>query len=277
VGEALVRVRVRAGVLLISAVLLLPLAACTGSRRDATALPTTPAGTGATTGDDERVERATQPPTTKPTTPAPKPIRSSNPKPVSPCLRPGSGSFRVAPGGHPPVGKSGRLYRYQVMVQDGVGPTPAGFAAAVDATLGGARGWTNKGVRFQRVSSGSCDFVVELATAATSEKICAGYGLHTGGEVSCRGGKEVVINLDRWLHADPEPAWSGHLSTYRDLVVNHEVGHFLGYHHMSCPGSGKPLPVMATPYTTGLRGCAVNGWPYSPGGAFLSGPAQPGN
>jgi hypothetical protein len=175
------------------------------------------------------------------------------------------------------VGKSGRLYRYQVMVQDGVGPTPAGFAAAVDATLGGARGWTNKGVRFQRVSSGSCDFVVELATAATSEKICAGYGLHTGGEVSCRGGKEVVINLDRWLHADPEPAWSGHLSTYRDLVVNHEVGHFLGYHHMSCPGSGKPLPVMATPYTTGLRGCAVNGWPYSPGGAFLSGPAQPGN
>ena len=131
--------RVRAGMLLISAVLLLPLAACAGSRRDATALPP-PAAPSTTPGDVERVERASQPPTPKPTTPAPKPTRSSNPKPVSPCLRPGSGTFRVAPGGHAPVGKSGRLYRYQVLVQDGISATPAGFAAAVDATLGGSRG-----------------------------------------------------------------------------------------------------------------------------------------
>jgi hypothetical protein len=148
----------------------------------------------------------------------------------------------------------------------------------VDSILGGKLGWTDSGTRrFQRVSSGSCDFVVELATASTSAKICAGYGLYTEGKVSCRGGKEVVINLDRWTTGDPDPAWTGHIDVYHDLVVSHEVGHFLGYHHMKCPSPGSLLPVMATPYTTGLQGCVINGWPFDSTNTFVSGPPQPGN
>lgn len=184
----------------------------------------------------------------------------------------------MASGGSPVFGRAGHLYRYEVQVESGIGQSVSAFAQSVDATLGGTLGWTDSGTRrFQRVSGGTCDFVVELASVPTSTLICAQYGLDTAGEVSCRGGKEVVINLERWLNGDPEPEWTGHIDVYQHLVVNHEVGHFLGYHHMKCPGTGMALPVMATPYTTGLQGCAINGWPYAEDGTFISGPNQPGN
>ena len=173
------------------------------------------------------------------------------------------------------VGRAGHLYHYEVQVQNGIGVTPDEFAAAVESTLGNKLGWTDSGTRrFQRVSGGTCDFVVELATASTSQQECTVYGLHTGGHVSCRGGKEVIINLDRWNTGDPAPEWDGHLDVYRNLVVDHEVGHFLGYHHMACNAPGAPLPVMATPYNTGLQGCVINGLPFDADNKFISGPPE---
>ena len=213
-----------------------------------------------------------------PPAPSKSPKPSASPKPSTSsaqCVKPKHGTYTVAPGSSPIVGKAGRLYHYEVQVQNGIGVTPAAFAAAVDATLGNALGWTDSGTRrFARVSGGTCDFVVELATASTSEQECAVYGLQTGGHVSCRGGKEVIINLDRWNTGDPDPAWDGHLDVYRDLVVDHEVGHFLGYHHMACNAPGDPLPVMATPYNTGLQGCVINGFPFDSSNKFISGPPE---
>jgi hypothetical protein len=45
-----------------------------------------------------------------------------------------------------------------------------------------------------------------------------------------------VINETRWLQATP--LWrreGGTLRGYRDLVVNHETGHWLGLGHRGCP------------------------------------------
>jgi hypothetical protein len=271
----------------VSAVLILALAGCAKTGASASPAEIAPLGVGAVGAVAIPSSLPSTSPSVKPSV-TPKPSPSVTPKPshspspshsakpsVTQCVTPKHGSFTVASGGSAVAGKAGHLYHYEVQVEDGIGQSASAFAKAVDGTLAGKLGWTDSGTRkFQRVSHGSCDFVVELASAKTSEKICAGYGVDTEGTVSCRGGREVVINVDRWMNGDPEAPWTGHLDVYRHLVVDHEVGHFLGYNHMKCPGAGKPLPVMATPYTTGLNGCVINGWPYTADGTFISGPAQ---
>jgi hypothetical protein len=171
----------------------------------------------------------------------------------------GDGTFQPAPGGSEPVG-AGRLLRYRVEVENGVHQDPVEFARWVDRVLADQRGWTARGRwAFQRTGSGPIDFVVRLASPDTVDEICGKYGVKTDGEVSCRGAENVVINLRRWLLAIP--SYNGDLTMYRHTVVNHEVGHFLGFEHLPCPGAGQPMPVMGTPYF-GLHGCRPNGWPY---------------
>ena len=53
------------------------------------------------------------------------------------------------------------------------------------------------------------------------------------------------INQVRWK--DASPSWNGagkSLRDYRNLVVNHETGHWLGHGHLGCPGPGRLAPVM---------------------------------
>jgi hypothetical protein len=184
----------------------------------------------------------------------------------------GSGQFVLAGGASPRVG-SGRVYRYRVVVELGSPVSPADFAAAVDVILSDPRSWiASRRWGFQRVSMGSSDFTVHLATPATTDVLCSRVGVtETGGEVSCRGGRTVVINLKRWLLA--VPWYADAIEAYRQMVVNHEVGHFLGWGHMGCPGAGRPAPVMQQ-QTLGLQTCARNPWPYPDGRTFVTGPAK---
>ncbi len=182
----------------------------------------------------------------------------------------GPGTYDIAPGGSAPVG-TGRIYRYLVKVEQNSGVDPAGFAAAVEETLAEPRGWTaSRRWGFQRVSSGASDFTIHLATPGSTDRLCDSVGVETNGEVSCRGGRTVVINLKRWQLA--VPWYADALPDYRDMVVNHEVGHFLGHGHAGCAGAGKPASVMQT-QTLGLRECVRNPWPYPDGQTFVTGTA----
>lgn len=171
----------------------------------------------------------------------------------------GTGSWQPAGGGSKLVG-SGRKLRYRVEVEGGIDQDPAQFARWVDRILADPRGWSADGRwAFQRQAGGPSDFVVRLASPDTVDEVCGRYGLDTNGEVSCRGGEDVVINLRRWLLAIP--AFDGDVDMYRHAVVNHEVGHFLGFQHDTCPGAGRAAPVMQTMYF-GMDGCRPNGWPF---------------
>src|SRR5689334_5994574 len=67
---------------------------------------------------------------------------------VSPVTSPeqGTGRWSVCPDGGPVAGTAGRLLRYRVAVEDGIGGvTAADFAARVAEVLGDARGWTGTG------------------------------------------------------------------------------------------------------------------------------------
>jgi hypothetical protein len=166
--------------------------------------------------------------------------------------------FVVAPGGSEPVGQ-GTLRTYTVEVEEGIPFDVAAFAGLVDEILADARGWTATGdVALQHVGpEGAPDLRVRLATPATTDLHCA--PLDTHGDLSCRNGADVMINLVRWL--DGAPASGMPLAEYRQYVISHEVGHALGHDHVGCPGPGQLAPVMLQ-QTLGLDGCLPNPWPH---------------
>jgi hypothetical protein len=174
----------------------------------------------------------------------------------------GAGTVSIVDGGSDVYG-TGPLRRFVVEVEDGIDVDGAGFAEAVEETLGDPRSWGNGGqMSFQRVgadaaAAGEYEFRVSLVSPGSMETYCPGVG--TGGYTSCRYGERAVINLARWATAVPD--YEGDVATYREYVVNHEVGHALGNGHEPCPGAGQLAPVMQQ-QTLGLKGCTKNAWPY---------------
>ncbi|WP_207400901.1 DUF3152 domain-containing protein [Actinomadura roseirufa] len=182
----------------------------------------------------------------------------------------GTGKFIRSQSAGRTVGR-GKLMRYMVEVEGGLKQSPTAFTRSVDKILADPRGWTAGGRwAFRRVDSGSYDFVVRLASPGTVDKICGRYGMTTEGEVNCSAGKQVVVNLKRWLLLTSY--YKGQPDNYHALTINHEVGHRLGFGHMTCPGPGRPAPVMQQ-QIFGLKGCKINGWPFDSRRRFLSGPA----
>ena len=146
-----------------------------------------------------------------------------------------------------------RVFTYDVATRGTVGPEAAGFAAEVAATYADPRGWLRSHRRFARVATGG-DFTVVLAQASlvpTWSRSCSAL-------YSCRVGRNVILNADRWRSG--ARAFPGSLAQYRQMVLNHETGHWLGLGHASCPGRGRPAPVMQQ-QSKGMQGCAPNAWP----------------
>lgn len=197
-------------------------------------------------------------------TPPPPPSPSASPSPTATPVKPSpapvsrpTGRLLVVPGTGPVYG-SGPLQRYFVEVEQGLTESPQAFAAAVERTLADRRSWGRGGVMsFQRVSSGSVDFRVVLASPRTVDRYCA--PLNTNSYTSCYMGGRAVVNLTRWQRA--VPWYANDLATYRQYVINHEVGHALGRGHVDCPRPGALAPVMQQ-QTLGMQGCQRNAWPY---------------
>lgn len=145
---------------------------------------------------------------------------------------------------------------YDVTTKGVVNASLAEFRAQANATLNDSRGWSQMGVSFQEVTTGGM-FTLVLSEASQVPSFSSGCG----SEYSCRVGRYVIINQDRWQTATP--SWNnagGSLRDYRHMVVNHETGHWLGHGHSSCSGAGQPAQVMQQ-QSIDLQGCAFNPWP----------------
>ncbi|MEV5938551.1 DUF3152 domain-containing protein [Streptomyces sp. NPDC051994] len=184
----------------------------------------------------------------------------------------GPGTFTTARASGQIVGMAGPLRRYAVQVEDGVDVSAKDAALDVQKILADPRSWAAHGKgRFQLVADGA-DVVIKIATPKTTDKLCASNG-DTGGELNCEVTGGVIVNLKRWVTGSPQ--YDGPPAEYRHLIINHEIGHMIGYHqHMACPGAGKLAPVMMQ-QIKGLNGCKSNAWPYTSDGTFISGPSVP--
>ncbi|MFF4501996.1 DUF3152 domain-containing protein [Streptomyces sp. NPDC001401] len=185
--------------------------------------------------------------------------------PLSATLK-GSGKFDAVPGFDKAPG-TGRKYTYRVDVEQGLGLDGELFAQAVQKTLNDKRSWAHNGARtFERVYTGKPDFVITLASPGTTAKWCAKSGLDTTEDnVSCDSAatERVMINAYRW--AQGSKTYGDQIHAYRQMLINHEVGHRLGYSHVTCTKNGQLAPVMQqqTKFLdhNGIH-CLPNPWPY---------------
>ncbi|MCM2389052.1 DUF3152 domain-containing protein [Streptomyces sp. CWNU-1] len=191
------------------------------------------------------------------------------PFPIDPELTAG-GTFEAVPGFDKAPGK-GRKIRYQVDIEKGLGMDGLLFATAVQKTLNDERSWAHKGaMTFERISSGEPDFIITLASPGTTDVWCAKSDLDTSIEkVSCDSAStdRVMINAFRWAQGSdtygPQAMYA-----YRQMLINHEVGHRLGHGHVNCSTKGALAPVMQQ-QTKSLKikgiTCRPNPWAHPEG------------
>ncbi|MGP4050745.1 DUF3152 domain-containing protein [Streptomyces sp. 2A115] len=178
----------------------------------------------------------------------------------------GPGEF-VAVAGFDKAPGTGRKYTYRVDVEKDLGLDGELFAQAVQKTLNDDRSWAHDGGRtFERVSSGKPDFVITLASPGTTAFWCAKSGLDTTEDnVSCDSAAtdRVMINAYRW--AQGAETYGDKMYAYRQMLINHEIGHRIGFNHVTCSTDGALAPVMQqqTKFLEydGIR-CRANPWPF---------------
>ncbi|WP_234430695.1 DUF3152 domain-containing protein [Streptomyces sp. NRRL F-4489] len=171
-------------------------------------------------------------------------------------------------GGDAPAPGHGKVKRYRVDIEEGLPLDGELFAEAVHKTLNDDRSWAHGGRRtFQRVASGDADFVITLASPGTTAKWCAKSGLDTTEDnVSCDSAatERVMINAYRWAQG-AQTYGPDKMFAYRQMLINHEVGHRLGHNHEICSRQGALAPVMMQQtkfLTTDGVTCRPNSWPY---------------
>lgn len=173
----------------------------------------------------------------------------------------GSGNFVIAGGSNELVGQSPavRPQRYRVEVEEGLPFDVDESAAFIDEVLADSRSWSGQGRhQFQRVSDDSYDFRILIASPNTVDELCA--PLNTLGIVSCGTAGRATLNALRW--GVGVEYYGDDLENYRRYLVNHEVGHLLGYSHETCPATGAPAPVMQQQSLVAQSRCTPNPWPY---------------
>ncbi|MFC8940244.1 DUF3152 domain-containing protein [Streptomyces griseoincarnatus] len=184
------------------------------------------------------------------------------------ATRAGTGTFYAVKGIDKAPGK-GRKVTYRVDVERGLDLDGALFAEAVHRTLNDRRSWAHDGLAFERIETGVAEFVITLASPETTADWCAKSGLDTTQDnVSCDSAatERVMINAYRW--AQGAETYGDKMFAYRQMLINHEIGHRLGHNHVTCDKDGDLAPVMQqqTKFLEyGGISCRPNAWPYPKG------------
>jgi hypothetical protein len=201
----------------------------------------------------------------------------------------GAKTWHIVPGASSQVGEgTAKVFTYTVEVENGIDTTTfggdEGFARMVTETLANPKSWThNPQFAFTRIDGTAQvepDFRISLSSPMTVREGC-GYDIPL--EASCYnpayadGQPRVFINEARWVRG--AVPFQGDVGSYRQYLINHEVGHAIGYQrHESCAANGELAPIMmqqtfstnnndAARFDPGTvnpdgKACRFNPWPY---------------
>lgn len=234
-------------------------------------------------GEDEDTPRDSGP---NPADDPDRPVAPTELPPGGPYAESGEGTYRVVGVPGATAGQGDELIvRYVVEVENGVDTAGSGgddaLAAMVDATFANPKGWTNDpAFRFEHVSpDDDPDMRIQLTSVDTTQDMCGGnLEMETSCHVRYNDTSHVVINESRWVRG--AAPFNGDVGSYRQYLINHEVGHGLGYAaHEPCGGDGELAPIMmqqtlslnnselASFSTEGAypddgATCVFNPWPY---------------
>ncbi len=209
--------------------------------------------------------------------------------PGGPFTENGEGTFRTVGNPLPRVGEGReQVFTYVVEIENGI-KTAAyggddGFVAAVDATLTNPKGWiADAAYAFEHIADDDRrepDLRIQLTSLETTHELC---GNDIEMETSCfySDGNRVLINESRWIRG--AVPFEGDLGSYRQYLINHEVGHGIGYAaHDYCAAEGELAPIMMQQtlslnnselyninpgevYPDDNATCVFNPWPYPRG------------
>ena len=206
--------------------------------------------------------------------------------PGGPYTTTGAGTFYEVGAPGMTAGEGTELVvRFAVEVEHGIDTSGYGgdeaFAHMVDTTLSDPRGWINDPrFRFEHVSvNDNPSLKIRLTSLDTTAELC---GVQIGTETSCRtritGEDTVLLNESRWVRG--AVPFQGDLGSYRQYLINHEVGHAVGFaEHVPCPEPNALAPVMMQQtlslnnaqlrelspednYPDNPDTCRPNPWPY---------------
>lgn len=168
-----------------------------------------------------------------------------------------SGEFLVRKGSEPaPAGRA--THSVRIEVEEGLPISVEEFSEFVMASLNDERSWAKDGAFAFSRTDGEASIRIMLASPSTTDGLCV--PLETNGKWSCGRNGRVVINADRWINNAPAFAEAGgDIVSYRHYLLNHEIGHLIGFDHVSCTTPGQAAPVMVQ-QSMSLEGCTPNGW-----------------
>ena len=136
--------------------------------------------------------------------------------------------------------------------------------------LNDPRGWNALGYELVEVTDAGrrCDVVVYLLEAEEMNQKYGHISRLRGMSITDRGQKPVRIDIHASNWFVPPAAFvenssleSSRLVQYQAYVMNHEMGHALGYEHSSSVSGGPCAVMYQQTRGTGSGVCEANAWP----------------
>lgn len=138
---------------------------------------------------------------------------------------------------------------YKYCVLDQTGANKAALEERTAAVTSATGGWGLGGALAFEAAQKGCNVTVQLTRSAQMKAVDPACD----GQSTCQVGAVVAVNADRWAAAPS--GWGGTLDSYREELLRHEVGHWLGFDHASCTSPVSPIS-QATIVT--MPGCSPN-------------------